>query len=56
MKHQLDNIKRICDYVIESIHQSKLWEQNSKVAQSILFGYIKLRPTYKDITAQNGKK
>lgn len=48
--------KRICDYVIESIHQSKLWEQNSKVAQSILFGYIKLRPTYKDIIAQKRKE
>ncbi len=41
--------KRICDYVIESIHKSKLWEQNQKVAQSILFGYIKLKPLYKNI-------
>ncbi|MCC2600505.1 ATP-binding protein [Sphingobacterium sp. FBM7-1] len=41
--------KRICDYVIESIHKSKLWEQNQKVAQSILFGYIKLKPIYKKI-------
>jgi len=44
--------KRICDYVIESIHNSKLWEQNPKVAQSILFGYIKLKPIYKNIIAQ----
>ena len=44
--------KRICDYVIESIHKSKLWEQNPKVAQSILFGYIKLKPIYKNIITQ----
>ncbi len=41
--------KRICDYVIESIHKAKLWKQNAKVAQSILFGYIKLKPIYKNI-------
>ncbi len=48
--------KRICDYVIESIHNSKLWEQNPKVAQSILFGYIKLKPNYKNIIAQKRKE
>ncbi|MDR0982562.1 MAG: ATP-binding protein [Culturomica sp.] len=48
--------KRICDYVIESIHNSKLWEQNSEVAQSILFGYIKLKPHYKSIIAQKRKE
>jgi hypothetical protein len=48
--------KRICDYVIESIHNSKLWEQNPKVAQSILFGYIKLKPIYKNIIAQKREK
>ncbi|MGV8017160.1 MAG: AVAST type 4 anti-phage nuclease Avs4 [Ignavibacteria bacterium] len=48
--------KRICDYVIESIHKSKLWEKNSKVAQSILFGYIKLKPIYKNIIAQKRKE
>ena len=47
--------KRICDYVIEAIHKSKLWEQNQKIAQSILFGYIKLRPQYKKITAEKRK-
>jgi hypothetical protein len=48
--------KRICDYVIESIHKSKLWEQNSKVAQSILFAYIKLKPIYKNIVAEKRKE
>jgi hypothetical protein len=48
--------KRICDYVIESMHNSKLWEQNLKVAQSILFGYIKLKPIYKNIIAQKRKE
>lgn len=48
--------KRICDYVIESIHKSKLWEQNSKVAQSILFGYVKLNPIYKNIVSEKRKE
>ena len=48
--------KRICDYVIESIHKSKLWEQNQKVAQSILFGYIKLKPLYKKIIVEKRKE
>lgn len=48
--------KRICDYVIESIHNSKLWEQNSKVAQAILFGYVKLKPIYKTIVAEKRKE
>ncbi|NQU67036.1 MAG: ATP-binding protein [Candidatus Marinimicrobia bacterium] len=48
--------KRICDYVIESIHESKLWEQNQNVAQSILFGYIKLKPFYKNTIAEKRKE
>jgi hypothetical protein len=48
--------KRICDYVIESIHKSKLWKQNSKVAQSILFGYVKLKPIYKNIVEEKIKE
>jgi hypothetical protein len=52
----IGHYKRICDYVIETIHESKLWEQNSKVAQSILFGYIKLKPIYKNIIAQKRKE
>lgn len=52
----LGNYKRICDYVIEAIHKSKLWEQNQKVAQSILFGYIKFKPLYKNIIAKKRKE
>lgn len=44
--------KRICDYVVESIYNSKLWERNQKVAQSILFGYIKIKPLYNKIIAK----
>ncbi len=52
----LGEYKRICDYVIETIHNSKLWEQNLKVTQSILFGYVKLKPIYKNIIAQKRKE
>ncbi|SHF22447.1 AVAST type 4 anti-phage nuclease Avs4 [Chryseobacterium takakiae] len=48
--------KRICDYVIESIHKSKLWEQNFKIAQSILSGYVKLEPVYKSILSGKRKE
>ncbi len=48
--------KRICDYIIESIHESRLWEINQKVAQSILFGYIKLKPFYKNIIVEKRKE
>lgn len=48
--------KRICDYVIESIHKSNLWERNPKIAQSILFGYVKLKPIYKNIIGQKKKE
>lgn len=43
---KLVGTKRICDYVIETIHNSNLWKENTKIAQSILFGYIKLRLIY----------
>ena len=52
----IGHYKRICDYVIETVHKSKLWEQNLKVAQSILFGYIKLKPKYKNIVAEKRKE
>jgi hypothetical protein len=48
--------KRICDYVIETIHKSKLWEQNQKISQSILFGFIKFKPLYKNIIAEKKKE
>ncbi|HOY41359.1 MAG TPA: ATP-binding protein [Chitinophagales bacterium] len=46
-KTPIGHYKRVCDYVIESVHASKLWEQNSSIAQIILLGYIKLKPLYK---------
>ena len=52
----IGHYKRICDYVIEAIHKSKLWEQNSKFAQSILFGYVKLKPIYKNTVEEIRKK
>lgn len=52
----IGHYKRICDYVIESIHKSKLWEQNPKTAQSILFGYVKLKPIYKNIVTEKRKE
>ena len=52
----IGHYKRICDYVVESIHKSKLWEQNQNVAQSILFGYIKLKPIHKNIINEKRKE
>jgi hypothetical protein len=52
----IGHYKRICDYVIESIHKSKLWERNAKAAQTILFGYVKLKPIYKNIVAEKRKE
>ncbi|NLN49918.1 MAG: ATP-binding protein [Clostridiales bacterium] len=52
----IGHYKRVCDYVIESIHKSKLWEQNAKVAQSVLFGYVKLKPIYNIIVAEIRKE
>lgn len=48
--------KRVCDYVIESIHKSKLWQQNSAIAQLILFGYVKIEPIYKNIISDKRKE
>ena len=51
----IGHYKRICDYVIESIHKSKLWENISNEAQTILFGFIKLKPIYNQICAEKSK-
>lgn len=48
--------KRICDYVIETLHNSNLWKENTKIAQSILFNYIKLRLSYIGVSTPNKKK
>lgn len=51
----IGHYKRVCDYAIESVHESKLWQHNQKDAQSILFGYIKLKPLYKTIIEEKRK-
>ena len=55
-ENKLGEYKRICDYVIESIHESNLWKENTKTAQEILLGYIKLRPIYNSIVQDLRKK
>lgn len=48
--------KRICDYVIESIHESKLWELYPKIAQDLLLGYVQLKPIYNNIYTEKRKE
>ncbi len=52
----LGSYKRICDYIIESIHKSNLWETDTNTAQAILCGYIKVKPFYKSIVSDIRKK
>lgn len=52
----LGEYKRICDYAIESIHESKLWELQSNISQDILLGYIKLKPIYNNIYKEKRKE
>lgn len=54
-KSSIGHYKRICDYVVESIDVSKIWEKNPKEALSIFLGYIKLRPIYKSIESEKRK-
>ncbi len=53
---QLGEYKRICDYIIESIHELNLWKENTKISNEILCGYIKLRPVYNSIVSDLRKK
>jgi len=48
--------KRICDYVYESVHESKLWDLAFDDAQAILLGYIKLKPIYNKIYNERRKE
>ena len=48
-ERQLGEYKRICDYIIESIHESNLWEESAKTAHEILHGYIRLKPVYNSV-------
>jgi hypothetical protein len=47
--------KRVCDYVIETIHESKIWEHTLDTAQAILLGFIKLKPIYNQIFIEKRK-
>ena len=53
---QLGEYKRICDYIIESIHESNLWKSDTKTAQEILLGYIKFKPLYNSIVSSYRKE
>jgi len=52
----LGEYKRICDYAIESIHESKLWQLQPNISQDILLGYIKLKPIYNNICNERRKE
>jgi len=41
--------KRVCDYAIETIGSSKMWELSFSTAQKILSGFIYLKPIYNNI-------
>lgn len=55
-KMSIGQYKRICDYVIESIHESKIWESEPDDAQSILLAFIKLKPIYDKIYNEKRKE
>jgi len=47
--------KRVCDYVIKAIHESDMWNLFFNDAQSILLGFIKLKPIYNQICFEKRK-
>lgn len=53
---RLGEYKRICDYIIESVHESNLWKENPKIAQAILLSYIKFKPIYHSIVSDLRKE
>lgn len=54
-KTSIGNYKRICDYAIDSIYESKIWELDPISAQSVLLGFIKLKPIYNKIYDEKRK-
>ncbi|WEK70272.1 MAG: ATP-binding protein [Candidatus Chryseobacterium colombiense] len=40
---------RICDYVINTIYESGLWDKDFGTVNNILLGFIKLKPIFKEI-------
>lgn len=51
----LGHYKRICDYALEAISESRLWDKQFDAAQSIFVAFIKLKPIYNSsyISLQN---
>jgi hypothetical protein len=45
-RYSLGAYKRICDYVVEAIYKSDMWSLFPNDVQSILLGFIKLKPIY----------
>lgn len=45
-RESLGSYKRICDYALEAISDSDLWNKDFDTAQSLLFAFIKLKPIY----------
>ena len=40
---------RICDYVINAVYESGLWDKDFGTANNILLGFIKLKPLFKEV-------
>lgn len=47
--------KRVCDYAIESVINTKLWDSSPTTAQAVLLSYIKLKPIYNSISEEQRK-
>jgi len=43
---KIGEYKRICDYVIETINQEKLWEISFEDTKSLLYAYISIKPKF----------
>ncbi|WP_163399676.1 AVAST type 4 anti-phage nuclease Avs4 [Flavobacterium fluviatile] len=48
--------KRICDYAIEAIHKSNLWQTDPVSSQKILLGFCILKPIYDSIYKKKKKE
>lgn len=55
-KTPIGEYKRLCDYVIEALNNSKLWSENQAIPQSLLLAYIKLKPSYNEIVKNKKRK
>jgi hypothetical protein len=48
--------KRICDYAIEAIHKSNLWQTDPVISQKILLSFCILKPLYDSIYKKKRKE